>query len=176
MPSCTHGIHIWCTSCCWFSNKHTRTYTHNTCFVNFRSLQSHESQCVLRTPDDHDRQCAKLEEDPTASREYGINSQSILNDLWFFHTCSGGLIPDIMHDVLEGVFAYETKIMLKRFIQQERYLQLADLSQKIEQFELGYTEVSNRPTPIAPSTLTSDDNSLKKNGMLWQPCICMITR
>ena len=54
----------------------------------------------------------------------------------------------------------------------------------VENFELGYTEVSNRPTPIAPSTLTSNDNSLKQNGTwlkencMWEvnymyQCVCM---
>lgn len=120
---------------------------------------------MVRTPADHDRQCAELETNPSASREYGINCRSVLNDLRFFHTCNGGLLPDIMHDVLEGVLPYETKIMLQRFIQHDRYFQLVDLSHMVENFELGYTEVSNRPTPIAPSTLSSNDNSLKQNGM-----------
>ncbi len=69
-----------------------------------------------------------------------------------------------MHDILEGALAYESKIMLQRFIQQERYFKLADLNYKLENFQFGYTEVTNRPTLIAHTTITGDDNSLKQNG------------
>ena len=27
----------------------------------------------------------------------------------YFHVCEGGLIPDVMHDVLEGALVYEAK-------------------------------------------------------------------
>lgn len=47
------------------------------------------------------------------SKRYGINRNSILNDLKYFHVCSGALIPDIMHDMLEGVLRHEVKLMLE---------------------------------------------------------------
>ena len=31
----------------------------------------------------------------------------------YFHVCNGSLIPDIMHDVLEGALQYEVKLMLQ---------------------------------------------------------------
>lgn len=117
----------------------------------------------MRTPEDHDRQCEELKADPSLSITYGVNSSSILNELQHFH-CVGSLLPDVMHDVLEGVLPYETKLMLQKFIQVDQYLQLDDLNHMMEDFELGYTESANRPTPIAFATLTSGDNSLKQNG------------
>ena len=69
-----------------------------------------------------------------------------------------------MHDVLEGVLPYEAKIVLQKFIQEDRYFQLDDLNHMIENFELGYAESANRPTPISYQTLTCNDNSLKQNG------------
>ena len=117
----------------------------------------------MRTPEGHDRQCVELEDDPSLSVTYGVNSSSILNELQYFH-CVGSLLPDIMHDVLEGVLPYETKLMLQNFIQEEQYFHLDDLNHMIENFELGYAESANRPTPIAYTTLTSGDNSLKQNG------------
>ena len=44
-----------------------------------------------------------------ASKLYGINRDSILNKLAYFHVCSGALLPDVMHDVLEGTLQYEIK-------------------------------------------------------------------
>ena len=80
-----------------------------------------------------------------------------------------------MHDILEGVLPYETKLMLQKFIQVDQYLQLDDLNHMKEDFKLGYTESANWPTAIAFATLTSGDNSLKQNGrynplnILWLP-------
>lgn len=117
----------------------------------------------MRTRAEYEEQCAKVEEDPSFSVEFGINNRCILNQLKYFH-CVGTLLPDVMHDVLEGVLPYEMKIMLQRFIQDDKYFQLDDLNYKIENFELGYSETTNRPTPISHKTLTSSDNSLKQNG------------
>lgn len=44
---------------------------------------------------------------------YGVNRRALLNSLEFFSVASGALIPDIMHDVLEGVLPLEVKLMLK---------------------------------------------------------------
>ena len=42
----------------------------------------------------------------------------------YFHVCGGGLLPDIMHDLLEGALQYEVKIMLKNMITIDQYFTL----------------------------------------------------
>lgn len=44
---------------------------------------------------------------------FGINRRSSLDGFKYFKVTSGTLIPDIMHDLLEGVLPLETKLMLK---------------------------------------------------------------
>ena len=44
---------------------------------------------------------------------YGVNRQALLNTLNFFSVASGALVPDIMHDLLEGALPLEVKLMLK---------------------------------------------------------------
>lgn len=67
-----------------------------------------ESQLELRSAADHLAKCDKLENAVTQakfmkrSKKYGINHRSILNELLYFDVCSGALVPDVMHDVLEG--------------------------------------------------------------------------
>ena len=39
------------------------------------------------------------------STTYGLVNDSVLNRLSFFHV-TDGLAPDIMHDVLEGIYMY----------------------------------------------------------------------
>lgn len=57
---------------------------------------------------------------------YGVNRRALLNNLEFFSVTSGALIPDIMHDVLEGVLPLEVKLMLKvsQFHDQNVYMYL----------------------------------------------------
>ena len=67
-----------------------------------------ETQLQLRTSEDHRTKCSELDDATTQrerqilSTEYGINHRSILNDLSYFDVCAGGLVQDVMHDVLEG--------------------------------------------------------------------------
>ena len=109
-------------------------------------------------------QCAEVLQDASKSKEYGINRPSVLNELKYFHTCTGALIPDIMHDVLEGGLQYEAKLILHQFIYEDKYLGINDLNYKLENFGYGYMDIKNRRSPISASTLLSSDNSLKQNG------------
>lgn len=68
-----------------------------------------ESGLELRTSEDHLVKCDQLDGAVTQkqfsdlSKEHGINHRSILNELQYFDVCSGALVPDVMHDVLEGM-------------------------------------------------------------------------
>ena len=46
------------------------------------------------------------------SKSFGINRLSILNDLKYFDVADGTLLPDVMHDILEGNLQFETKLLL----------------------------------------------------------------
>ena len=95
-------------------------------------------------------QCDLLESDDSEedySVEFGINHRSSLMNLEYFDLCSGCLVPDILHDVLEGALQYEAKLLLKHCILTEKYFTLDHLNQLIDTFELGYME-SDRPSQI----------------------------
>ena len=99
------------------------------------------------------------------SKEYRINRRSILLDLKFFNICSGALLPDVMHDILEGALQYEAKLVLQHCIDRQKYFSLSTLNDKIEGMELGYME-TDRPAPISAKTLRAhDSNALKQKGM-----------
>lgn len=98
------------------------------------------------------------------SNEYGINRESILDSLTYFCTCTGAMVPDVMHDILEGVLQYEVKLMLKHFIFVEKYFTCDYLNAKLRNMELGYMESKDRPTSITESVLKSGDNKLHQNG------------
>lgn len=125
-----------------------------------------ESQFQLRNKSDYENQCELIKKDDTGkySKEFGINRKSSLNDLKYFHVCDGSLIPDIMHDVLEGVLQYEVKLMLQYMITIEQYFTLDMVNTKLENLELSKAESVNRPTSISSTTFKSEGNSLKQNG------------
>lgn len=79
--------------------------------------------------------------------------------------CNGGLVPDVMHDILEGAQQYEVKLMLRSFLRIECYFTLDTFNQRLISFELGYMEIKDKPTPISETTLSSSGHSLKQNGM-----------
>ena len=58
--------------------------------------------------------------------------RSVLSELKYFDVTSGSLMPDVMHDVLEGVLQFEAKLLLRQFIHHDHYFTLAQLNQQIE--------------------------------------------
>lgn len=104
----------------------------------------------------------------TASKEYGINRNSILNQLSYFNVCNGGLLPDLLHDILEGALQYEVKLLMRVMIEKEIYFTLENFNVCLENLELGYMECKSRPTPISMRTLKSTGNSLKQSGMCYK--------
>lgn len=97
------------------------------------------------------------------STTYGLTKDSILNSSRFFHVCDG-LVPDIMHDILEGSLQYEVKELLKYLIYSASYLTIDQLNQKINTFPYVLSDKNSKPTIISSKTLLSKDHSLKQKG------------
>lgn len=77
--------------------------------------------------------------------------------------CGGGLIADVMHDLLEGTLQYETKLTLKHVITQH-YITYKTFANLLEGLELAYMEMDNKPTVIPARVLNSDDKHLGQKG------------
>ena len=115
---------------------------------------------LLRTPEIHKTHCAKLK-GPSPdfySVNYGVNRPAILNKLSYYHVCDMGLPPDIMHDILEGVLTYTTKLLLQHFIDnqviffdvyslvtKQQNFTLEQLNSIISGFHYGYPNSANKP-------------------------------
>lgn len=84
------------------------------------TLQFVEDESQIRSTDKHFQHCALLEQEDLTSLDhqhysttYGVNRRALLDGLRYFNVASGALIPDIMHDILEGALPLELKCMLK---------------------------------------------------------------
>ena len=80
----------------------------------------------------------------THSKQTGINRESICNELQYFSAASGALVPDVMHDVLEGVLQYEVMLLLRHLIYDESCFTLDQLNSRISRMELGINQSSIR--------------------------------
>ena len=89
-------------------------------YVVYLSISFHEEHFKLRTPSEHQHYLQLMEDNPSLhdyySMTYGVNRKSILDSLEYFNVADECIIPDIMHDILEGYLPYKTKLMLKHFI------------------------------------------------------------
>ena len=86
-------------------------------------------------------------------------------ELRYFNVCSGALVPDVLHDILEGGLQYEVKLLFRYCIFSQGYFTLEELNQLIQYYELGYME-GNRPSIISSDKLRSSDILLKQTGAL----------
>ena len=71
-----------------------------------------------------------------------------------------------MHDLLEGVLQYESKLVLQHCILEECYITYSMFSQHMEGVELGYMEMDDCPTHISRLVLTTTEKNLGQKGML----------
>lgn len=77
-----------------------------------------------------------------------------------------GLIPDVMHDLLEGVLPLEAKELIRFYINTKKCLTLVELNKRIKSFPYSGLDACNKPAPILSPTLYSHDHALKQTGEL----------
>lgn len=123
----------------------------------------------LRTKEVYSSHCESLG-GPQALRDhiattYGVNN-SILNECRYFHVTSG-LVPDIMHDILEGSLELCMRHTLIHLIRDEKLFSLDTLNSRLSSFKFGPSEVKNKPTVIAPAALRPDGH-LKQSDIMSQ--------
>lgn len=118
----------------------------------------------MRNRSDHMTQLEEIEDDAEKSKEYGVNYESALLNLDYFDMCKGELVPDIMHDLLEGVLQTEVKHLLL-YCTGKHFFSLDFLNNRIQSLELCQGMESDRPTPIDRKTLNSESNLLKQKGI-----------
>ena len=119
----------------------------------------------MRTREQHLRNCDTLEADeisPAAtSTQLGINYRSIFFELQHFEVDM--LVPDVMHDILEGTLQFEAKLVLQHIVR-ERYVSYSMFAGALAGLELGYMEADNKPSEISSATISSLDKTLGQKG------------
>ena len=99
---------------------------------------------------------------------YGVSRNSILNSLKYF-SVTNCLVPDVMHDILEGSLQLCTKLLLNRFIVDRRLFTLAVLNQRITSYKYG-PAITEKPSSISRTTLGTNDGKLHQSGIILHAC------
>lgn len=102
-----------------------------------------------RTQESYDYHCSLLTGHfPSAdSVTYGVNFNSTLNKLSYFHVANSQLPQDIMHVLLEGVVKMELSLLLN-YLVSSRYITESLLNDRIKNFNYTIDEKRNKPCPI----------------------------
>ena len=119
---------------------------------------------MLRSRTTYATHCADLDGPlrDHAATTYGVSCNSILNTSTYFHVIDG-MVPDIMHDILEGSLQLHLKCLFKYCILQMKYFSLDTVNIRIQSFYFGTADATNRPSNIAIDVLTSSKSSVKQS-------------
>lgn len=74
-----------------------------------------------------------------------------------------GLVPDIMHDLLEGSVQLTLKCLLRHFISEKKYFSFSTLNERILSFKYGHADMKNKPSEMKRSSLFTSDK-LRQSG------------
>ena len=117
----------------------------------------------MRNLTDHKSYLALIEESEVHSVTYGINKESILQQLDNFDVTK--CLPfDIMHTVFEGVAVYHLNLLLHYLIDTRKWLSLIELNHAIEAHHYGYTECDTKPNKINRGQTIDADFRIKSSG------------
>ena len=117
----------------------------------------------MRTAETHEAQCnlvSSATDSAFHSTTYGINFNSPLNNLAYYHVANYGLPPDPMHDLLEGYTNKITKLLLNIMINEQECFNLETLNTSIKSFPYG---ISTKPNCIVDKELISE-GKLNQSG------------
>ena len=127
-----------------------------TCLATADEIQAkfRDMDFIRRTKENHDFVCGSMtieELRDHLAKIYGINGESPLSVLVFFHVI-GGLAPDVMHDLLEGTLPRVICDVLKHCLEC-KYFTLDELNGIIRNFDYGNRQVIDRPSLIEKNHL-----------------------
>jgi hypothetical protein len=134
---------------------HTLTFIHHDCVLRNKTLHKEHVQELLESDKPSD-----------ISKLYGINRDSVLNSLEYFHVTTG-TPPDIMHDGLEGYLPTEIKHLLNQICFVDKIIPLSTVNSKIQQFDYGYSEKTKIPSEIKEVHLSKNGRLRQTASQMW---------
>ena len=137
-----------------------------TCLATDQDIQTKfdDEEFIHRSPEHHAEICKLLSIKSLHchfSKIYGLNRDCLFNKLTHYHIV-GGLPPDVMHDLLEGVVPLIICKVISKALEngKKRNFNLESLNHCIRNFSYSQSEARDKPSVISDTHL--------KNGSLRQ--------
>lgn len=141
------GIH---TAYGLVKNFSTTEYCCRFCTCTRSELQTLcvEDPSKLRTIEHYNKQIEKINDATKVDfkETFGIARFCVLNDLKYFHMISS-MVPDIMHDILEGTAPFVLKHLFEYFINEKIFTE-KQINDKIQYFDYGRKKNKQIPSII----------------------------
>ena len=106
------------------------------------AIMCREDEKFLRTKSNYEKDSQTINPQKT-----GIKESCIFHNVHDFHITENVTV-DMMHDVLEGVCKYVLQFIIYHYIFVKKYFTLEKLNERIQTFNFGPTEISNKPPVI----------------------------
>jgi hypothetical protein len=143
--SCMTGDNLFLNSILGFVESFTASFPCRHCRLprqDFHKTVVEVKEC-LRDVRSYDAATEKVNVQAT-----GIKQKCVFNELQYFHAVQISL-QDIMHDVFEGVCAYDLPLICRGLIGRQ-YFNLMTLNHRLQTFDYGYHDQSNK-IPVVTS-------------------------
>lgn len=114
------------------------------------------------------RNIGNYDEDITRNNvsETGVKEICSFNVLTNFH-CVENPSVDIMHDQLEGNLNWDIALLLRQFIDNDKFFTLNQLNQRISMFDFGLYEHINKPQDITTDHLKNKKLKYSSSEIIW---------
>ncbi|KAK3908574.1 hypothetical protein KUF71_003386 [Frankliniella fusca] len=126
-----------------------------------------------RTKQMHEEHVAEVLQNPKASSSSGVKRDSPLDSVPFFSSVEHSVF-DAFHDISEGCAPLVLKLVLRKYIVEQKLLTVTDLNQRIASFSYGLPDAKNKPSAnFLREMFTSLKKKLKQTGsQMW----CLMRR
>jgi hypothetical protein len=160
--SCFTGGNLFLNSLLGFVESFTANFPCRHCVVarsEFSATFIENSDCIRTTISyDHDAALQSV-------LDTGIKAVCTLNKLTTFHAASN-FVQDIMYDIFEGVCMYDMRLICRNLVS-EGTVNLSDMNSRLQAFNYGYYDVSNRPPVITKAQLDSSEQLCMGAVQAW---------
>lgn len=117
------------------------------CYIKRKDMWEDGTQLgAPRTPERHARDVQTASTgNILLQRATGVRGPSMLKGLVFFNSVENSPF-DIFHDLNQGTMKMEVKLALREYVCIKKYFTISQLNSRIQFFNYGFTDKSNKPT------------------------------
>jgi hypothetical protein len=137
------------------------------CTVTYNSLCQvrTEEACIIRTSDAHKCHVQSVLADRDLRHVYGVFGDCVLSCLKYFDPISC-LLPDVMHDLLEGIMPYVVNLAIKKLVG-ERIITTKQIHELMSSFVYGISDSTDKPDILPIDFVKRNKFALGNAAQKW---------